>query len=289
MADIRLVGFPAKTNPGGSDIKYFGDASDGFREVRVTLDQDRTYCPRIEVVASQDIVSTFFGKNIINNSGAPIVLTIPVGAGFPVTSEFEMIRNAVGAFTLQAAAGVTINGVDGGSIVLDNEYDRLVATNIQDNEWTAIHYSGSTGSVSDYGEMWFQNNTDVTPNPGIGLPSKIAATYNNGQLSDNFIFFGGRLVYIGTENIFCKITASATLTTNLSSDEVSLQIIKDGFPIPKSVQSSFSGPISPANHNITVQCMTQFFPNDYIEMFVANEDSNNNITVSRLNASIHNI
>jgi hypothetical protein len=148
MADKRLIDFQANDLPRGDDIIYFGDQSDSFRETRTTLDQEREYTPQYVRLADQDVTQLFMGKNVINGSASPITFTIPQGAAFPITSQFNMIRNGTGAFTLTAAPGVTLNGVDGGSVTLAQQYDRLVATEILADEWTFVEYSGALGVIN---------------------------------------------------------------------------------------------------------------------------------------------
>jgi hypothetical protein len=195
MADKRLVEFGSKPIVEGSDITYVGDSSDLFREVKTTIDQFNSYSPYFETSASQNVAQSFFGKNIVSNSAAPIVLTIPFGAGFPITSQFEMIRNTAGAFTLTAAAGVTINGVDGDSVVLSQQYDRLVATNVGTNSWAVIEYSQTAGNVT------LQDTYDAS------APATI--TYTAGKSL--------QLNAIGTDDaIGCTTTTNTSGTNNFS-------------------------------------------------------------------------
>ena len=180
MADKRLVEFGSKPIVEGSDITYVGDSSDLFREVKTTIDQFNSYSPYFETSSSQNVAQSFFGKNIVSNSAAPIVLTIPVGAGFPITSQFEMIRNTAGAFTLTAAAGVTINGVDSDSVVLPQQYDRLVATNVGTNAWAVIEYSQSAGNVTLQDAY---NDGDGKITTVIGKPLNIVSPQNQAALN----------------------------------------------------------------------------------------------------------
>jgi len=212
MADKRLVDFPAKPAPVGSDISYFGDSSDGFREVKSTLDEFNAYQGSIEVTTTRFVDTDLFGKNVVSNNALSIVLTIQLNSGFPVGSQFVMVRNTPGAFDLHAVTGVTINGVDQNIIELSDQYDRAVVTNISDNEWVVNKYSG-TKILPDPNRVVFLD--------GAGnLATSAFLPYDDGSAllgSDNLTISAGIISAVSGSKVFPLqngVSSNRALTSN---------------------------------------------------------------------------
>jgi len=117
------------------------------------------------ITVSQVIDANIFGSTLLSESVSDVDLTIPLGLVPPANTEFDMIRGGSGNFNLVAVAGVNINGVDGDTISLPQEWDRAKVRYIKPNEWSAIEYSGAVGSVT---------NQEVYDNSPSGIVNLIA-------------------------------------------------------------------------------------------------------------------
>jgi len=289
MADKRLIDFVPKNLPTGDDIIYLGNVADSFRESRTTLNQERSYTPQYVREASEDVTQLYMGKNVINGSASPITVTIPQGAAFPITSQFNMIRNGTGAFTLAAAAGVTLNGVDGGSVTLAQQYDRLVSTEILPDEWTYIEYSGSDlppPILPAYGEMFFQGNGTATTIAAQSTPVKVAGTYVAGETQD-FTHVAGTLTYTGAETRVFSVDVSTTVSLNLNTANITVLVAKNGAVIEQSGQSPDLDGVSPSFVPLSLNKLVSLSTNDTIEVWTQNNSVNNeDITHQDLNVTV---
>ena len=64
------------------------------------------------------------GRIVEATAADPVTVTIPAGASvaFAVGSIIQLVQAGAGALTVEAAAGVLLNGVDGGAATLDAQW-----------------------------------------------------------------------------------------------------------------------------------------------------------------------
>jgi len=64
------------------------------------------------------------GRIVEATAADPVTVTIPAEASvaFPVGSIIQLVQAGAGALTVEAAAGVLLNGVDGGAATLDAQW-----------------------------------------------------------------------------------------------------------------------------------------------------------------------
>jgi hypothetical protein len=133
----------------------------------------QSYSEQVIVTASQNVDDTIIGRTVISESASAIVLTIPLNAAFSINTEFEVIRTDTGALSVTAAAGVSINGSDGATFSLPDQWDRAVFRELKENDWTAVEYSSTVGTIT---------NQEVYDNSPSGIVS-LAAGKPAGYLS----------------------------------------------------------------------------------------------------------
>jgi len=138
---------------------------------------------------------------------------------------------------------------------------------------------------TSYGEIFFQGNTIETAIPAPGVFVKIDAVYNPGDLL-NFTNGSGLLTYIGAETKHFSLNLSLTTTLNLATSNISVVLYKNGVAISKSEQTSFTGSTTPGLQNGSVNALVSLSTNDYIEIYIANVDSSDNILVHDLNLNV---
>lgn len=80
------------------------------------------------------------------NSASPVVCTIPANAtvAFAVGDRIDFIRLGTGAATIDAVAGVTLNGVDGDSIDIDSRYVWVRLKKVGTDAWQCSLVEGRT-------------------------------------------------------------------------------------------------------------------------------------------------
>lgn len=109
------------------------------------------------------------GTAIHVDSAADQVVTIPLNSvvAAPIGYEIEIVRMGTGALTLDAVAGVTLNGVDSGVTAIAARYKSAVLRKISTDAWLVV---GSVAAVTLPVEaitfLWNDVFADHTPNGG---------------------------------------------------------------------------------------------------------------------------
>ena len=143
-------------------------------------------------------------------------------------------------------------------------------------------------NVAAFGEVYFQNNTVETVISTPGVFVKVDAVYNAGDLF-NFTNGSGLLTYTGIETQEFSLNLSLTTTLNLAASDISVVLYKNGVAIGKSEQTSFTGSTTPGLQNGSVNALIELSTNDYIEIYITNNGSTDNILVHDLNLTVNSI
>lgn len=116
---------------------------------------------------------------------------------------------------------------------------------------------------------------------GTPVLSNVAWTNNSG-LMERFSFSAGRFTYIGIEPITIKVTYNSGLEVlGVPTKVISSYIAKNGTVIPESQNSGTSSASNIAS--ISGSALINLVTTDYLEFFVANEDTTDNIIVRSCN------
>lgn len=216
----RGVNFNVMFN--ASNLPFIGGQLDTIQDIDINASPTfyggvKSYKSNSVVAVSQNITLANIGTVIYNVDVTTVDLTIPFGAGFPGNSEFEMLRVGNGAFSVTAQAGVELNGVDGGSISLPEQFDRLVIRNIAPDKFTAIAYSGGLSGV-DLQTAYLNGTGTITINT-LNPFTIQAASPGDGEIyfidSDNPMF-----TYQYTAQTFVPGEIAGTLRFNVLSDSL---------------------------------------------------------------------
>ena len=245
----------------------------------------QSYAEQIIVSTNQNVDNTIVGKCAINNTISDVVLTLTENDNNNINSEFQMLRNEIGNFTISAAPNVFLNGVVNGSYQMPEQYDRIIIRKITQNEYvyTVFSGSGSVGQDSEFGEMFFQGNTAQTVISAVNTPVAVTANYQVGNLSSNFTFLNGELTYIGTADINVLISANLTASLNFSTATITPSIALNGVEVDKSKQSPSLVGVSPAYESLSVSCILSLSTGDSLSLLVENNTNTDNIIIKDLN------
>ena len=132
-------------NASSEKVLTLSENSASFGKIVDALSGAQTFLPYNSITSNVNVSPTIIGKLNANDSAANYTITMQLGDTNVIGSSFEMIMNSGGTFTLSAAPGVTLNGVDGSSLVLSLQYSRLKVTKIGVNALAAVEYSGGGG------------------------------------------------------------------------------------------------------------------------------------------------
>jgi hypothetical protein len=141
---------------------------------------------------------------------------------------------------------------------------------------------GITNSAN-LGQMYFLNNATQNPIAAQGVFEKIEGTTSASPVNQKFNHSLNRLTYVGGLTKEFVITASCSANSVTTPSAILLvRIAKNGATIAESeVQATTSN--AGRSENFYCQAITNLAPNDYIELFIANDTSANNVLVTDLN------
>ena len=152
-----------------------------------------------------------------------------------------------------------------------------------DNKALFLNCKGisNTNEISQYYMNGNETNTVVA---STGVAYKVLGTTTSSAVTQKFTNTDNRATYIGSLTRFFKATASLSVESG-NNNQIGVYIAKNGTLINESeVYGTTSG--TGRGENIVVQTLVQLSENDYIEIFVENDTSTNNIKVTDLNVII---
>lgn len=143
-----------------------------------------------------------------------------------------------------------------------------------------------------YGYMQFKDNATATV-IGVGNQNvyiKIAGTYlAPAGLQQEFSHVTGRLTYIGAATRVMMINTDCTATANLVNVNAKVALFKNGTLVSESESPAFLGPVSPSDQPVIPNTLISMSTGDYIEVFIKNLDSEDDLTVTKLGCIPHTI
>ena len=122
------------------------------------------------------------------------------------------------------------------------------------------------------------DNTTATVIGAINTPVKVAGTFSVGEVSTFTADNTGKLTYTGATTTTVQFAASVTLDVVGTNQDLTVQLHKNGIAIPaakisRTVTSGSAGNVG-LFYNISMTA------SDYVEIYVANSSSTNDITVT---------
>jgi hypothetical protein len=141
---------------------------------------------------------------------------------------------------------------------------------------------GITNTAS-IGLMFFSNNATENAIATQGVFEKIEGTTTASSVNQKFSHTNNRLTYTGGLTKEFVITASVSansVTTNAAN--ITVRIAKNGTTIADS-ESQATTSQSGRNENFFSQTIVSLAPNDFIEMFIANNTNANSLLATELN------
>ena len=202
-------------------------------------------------------------RNIENGSG--ILANVSAENGLILSHNFTANVDGLPVLLNTTAASPTIASIVAGSGIAV----------------TAVNNGGiQISSIADdiYAQVTMHANTTATVITTTGTPIKVAGTWVAGNESNFTADTTGRLTYNGGTTETVSANASVTLEPVSGVNQVlTIYIVKNGLVLPESritrtVSSGSSG-------NVGIFYNVEMTASDYIEVFVSNGTSTNNITV----------
>jgi hypothetical protein len=287
-AGAPALALDATLNPAAS-LTLYGMHFDTVAEIGTVLNYGMIVADNCVFADSAELVidgttrvATFF-RCMFQPQASSTFLTLAATA--VISSRFKILYSG---FTLDAASKTGIEVIAGASIpdenfVLDSVTftgagTPLVGITAAAAESMFIDCSGVPNS-GVLGQIYWHANATATVIAAPSTPVKADATTTGGVMG-KFDFTSGRLTYTGSKTR--TFLVSATLSAESGNNHIiAVYIAKGGSTLPDSkilITTSGTGKAE----NAGAQTAVELAPNEYIEVFVANNTSATNITVTDL-------
>lgn len=251
MGDSSMLNSSGLTFDGTIGTIAFGnclfDCSTGG--TAITLPSTLTISRRLRIIYSSFI--TLSGETSINvNSSA----TIPV-EGYILD---------------------TVNFAGGGTYNSGVQYN--------DNKALFINCKGvnNSDSIANYHMGYNATPTDIVT---LEVPVKINGVTTANSINQKFTHSNNRATYIGAINRSFKITATLSVTSTSSNDQIGFYVAKNGSIITESEMYVTTNSNSRAE-SVTIQTITNLVTNDYIEIWVENDTDSSDVVITFMNVII---
>lgn len=201
-----------------------------------------------------------------------------------VTDYQAKLVNASSKFVKGLAGSANIN--TGGTGVLNTGLHLGAGTpldtiTVDDIQWV---FSGNEGIADTKPDAltFLLNNATETAIATVNTPVTIAGTFTTHRVSHFTATAGGRITYIGDKPLVVPIAATITAKTASGADkDVTFYVAKNGSIV---ANSGISNNVKLANKNNTVMFwQDSLVKNDYLEIWVENNDDTVNIIVEDMN------
>lgn len=216
---------------------------------------------RIDILQASGSVYTIRGLESGNG------ITVSVGAENGANIAVNMTQE--GSFTALvdtfATASPTFASLKGGTGISISKASNIITI--------------SATGAKPHGLLTMSGNTTATTISVAGTPVLTAGTWTAGS-TDNFTAStGGRLTYTGAETLDMTIDASITFRSASANEvDAAVTLYKNGSAASTSKRiTSCSGSVQ---GSVSMPYHIEMAQNDYLELFVSNEDTTDNLTVT---------
>ena len=210
-------------------------------------------------------------------------------SGLTITRRFRIIYSSIialsgeTAISLNASATIPNEGIILDTCNFSGGGTYLTGIDFQDNEALFVNNVGITNS-KEIAQYYMNGNATVTTVSSSGVAYKVAGTTINGALTSKFTHTNNRAAYTGSITRPFYVTATLSVESG-NNNVIGIYISKNGTILTDSevyITTNAGGRAEAA----TVQTLTTLEDTDYIEIFVENDTSTSNITVTDLNVII---
>jgi len=198
-------------------------------------------------------------------SGSGIVTSVSAENGAKISHNFTANTDGLPILLNTTAASPTIASIVAGSGI----------------SVTAVNDAGiQITSIADeiYAQVVLHGNATATAITTQDTPVKVAGTFITDAAASFTTDATGRLTYTGSTTTVVQFVASVTLVPVGTNQLLTIQLAKNGVPITnaKMTRTVSAG----ASGNVSIVFNISMATSDYVELFVANNSSTNDITVT---------
>lgn len=237
-------------------------------------------------IATVGVISSIFD---CRSSGT--VITLPSTATITrrlriIYSSFVVLSGETG-INVNASASIPVEGYILDTVNFSGGGTYTNGVTFSDNKALFLNCVGIQNSAS-IAHMTMINNATATDIVTQSVAVKVAGTTTSQSITQKFSHSNNRATYTGAIEKPFRVTAIFSFTAG-NNNVVSGYIAKNGTIISNSEASStanITGGLIGRAENVAVQTVVQLAQNDYLEVWVANNSANTDITVSDLSVII---
>jgi hypothetical protein len=140
----------------------------------------------------------------------------------------------------------------------------------------------NSSAITNY---YMSDNATITDVVTVAVPLKIAGTTASSAITQKFSLTSNRATYTGGITRDFKVTAVASLTASAQNLQIGFYVAKNGTVLDES-EMYVTTNASARAESVAIQTITELATNDYVEIFVENDTSNTDVTVTFLNVIV---
>jgi hypothetical protein len=267
----KISNFPALTSVPDGAVLTFVSGSTNYKITKgnflAALGVTGTLVPdgsiaAIPVLQTAGSVYTIRGLE----DGAGIVCSVSPSNGVTVAHNFTQEGTHVAILGSISAASPVFASLKGGTGISVSKAGNIITLSATGDLPSAI--------------VTMQGNTTATTINGSAAPVLAAGTWVVGDTENFSASTAGRLTYTGAETINLNVDASVTFRRAVGSGtiDVSVALARNGSVFAAS--SRVASCSDSVKASVSLPYRVEMAQNDYIELYVANEDSADDITVT---------
>lgn len=240
-----------------------------------------TFDGTIGTVGFQQCLFSGIAGQTILNFPSTLTITRRIRA---IYSSFVAFGGAT-AINVDTSAVIPIEGYILDTINFSGGATYVAGVQHTDNKALFQNCKGINNS-SEIGQMYFSDNATENTIATQGVFEKIEGTTVASSVNEKFSHSSNRLTYTGGIARDFVITASCSANSvQTAAANITVRIAKNGVTLADS-ESQATTSQSGRNENFYCQTIIQMTTNDYVEMFIANNSTANNLLVTELNLVI---
>ena len=229
-----------------------------------------------------------FGNSLFSGDGLAGNL-LEILSTATITRRFRIIYSSVVAWgstigiNVDASASILVESYILDTVNFSGGSTYLSGVTVSDNKTLFVNCKGiqNTAEISQY---YMNANATTTVIASAGVAVKALGTTTSSLVTQKFTNTDNRATYNGALTRFFKVVATLSVESG-NNNQIGVYIAKNGTLITESeVYGTTSG--TGRSENIVVQTLVELVENDYIEIFVENDTSTNNILVTDLNVIV---
>lgn len=232
---------------------------------------------------SRTLTANDFSVRITPTNASPITLTLPASSVSNVGGTCYISQGNIGSITVQAPAGVELNGVDGGSFVIDNP-SSITELIYYDGSAPDRYLISPTHAAKCYGGMYFKNNDTITTIVTDNAPVKVNATYVSTAVQSNLSSDAAGTLTVGLIQpgdyiVECHVDPRAGGSIR---NDYTFYLRQNGV---NNTESSIRVSLDNNDTHVrypTLEFLTNVSTGDTFELWVENNDSNQDVEVDSI-------